>query len=260
MTIGWHRFQERNLDGPAEPGASRGRATLTAIGTWPVGLSYGTVSRSWATADDGELRVQSLRVSHFGVTILQTLIEDVVVGTTVKVLRGSVVRGDVGASTASAAFDALDDAPRDAAFDIDLDAGLLAGSSTVRFALVVKNLRSPDFGESAEAAAVRLPRQARAGISVRPFSGLTLAIDVDLNTVDLMDGRRRMAAAGGELAIGGAVQVRSGVRWNRAGAEGPVAAVGGSLALRRGFWLDGHYSRGRTDDSKEIGLALRAGF
>jgi hypothetical protein len=32
------------------------------------------------------------------------------------------------------------------------------------------------------------------------------------------------------------------------------------VAVRRGFWLDGHYAQGPDDDEQEIGVALRAGF
>jgi hypothetical protein len=69
-----------------------------------------------------------------------------------------------------------------------------------------------------------------------------------------------MFALGGEAHLGTNLQVRSGVRWNLKGtARDPVLAVGMSVGLHQGFWLDGHYAAGRTDEDREFGVAIRAG-
>jgi len=260
MTIGSHHFQVGNPDQAATGGARRGRSTLTSLGTWPLGVSYGTVQRSRLTTDAGGLvSGQSLRVSHVGLTILQSLLDDVVAGATLRVMRGGLATGGVDAATSGEALDRVVDLPRDTQTTFDLDLGLMATAPRLRLGLALKNLRSAVFREVA-GNAISLPRQSRIGLAVLPADGVTLAMDLDLNTVDLMGDLRRMFAAGGEAAIGSRLQVRSGVRWNLAADWHSVGAIGASVSLRRGFWVDGHYSRGRSDESREWGVALRAGF
>lgn len=260
MTIGWHQFQVGNPDLAAEGGARRGRSTLTSLGTWPLGVSYGTTQRSGlATSAAGLVTGQSLRVSHVGVTILQSLIEDVVVGSTLRMMRGGLATTDVESATSGEALERVADMSHDAQTTFDLDLGLMARAPRLRVGLALKNLRSPEFRDVA-GNAISLPRQSRVGLAVLPTDGVTLAIDLDLNTVDLMGDLRRMFAVGGEVAVGSRLQVRSGVRWNVAADWRAVGAVGASVSLRRGFWVDGHYSLGRDDESRELGVALRAGF
>lgn len=260
MTIGWHHFQVGNPDAVAAAGAREGRSTLTSLGTWPLGVSYGTTRRTRLFQDDAEtLAGQSLRVGYVGVTVLQTLVEGLVVGTTLKVVRGTVAAGTVDAPTAGEALDRIADLDGRARMTFDADLGLMASAPAVRLALAVKNLRSPEFDESA-GNPIRLPRQARAGIAILPADGLTLAMDLDLNTVDLMGDLRRMLAAGGEISLGSRLQVRSGVRWNLADDRRVAGALGASLSVRQGLWVDAHYGLGRADESREFGVALRAGF
>jgi hypothetical protein len=85
-------------------------------------------------------------------------------------------------------------------------------------------------------------------------------MDVDLNTVDLRDGLRRMFAFGGEGQIGRRLAVRAGGRLDLEGPREPVGAFGLSVGLRAGVWLDGHYAQGPHDEQREFGVALRAGF
>ena len=54
--------------------------------------------------------------------------------------------------------------------------------------------------------------------------------------------------------------MRGGVRWNRDGSADAIASVGGSVAIRPGFWLDGYYTQGRRDEDRGFGFAMRAGF
>ena len=84
-------------------------------------------------------------------------------------------------------------------------------------------------------------------------------MDVDLDTVDLRDGLRRMIAAGGEGRLGSRVAVRGGVRWDVEGDHQPVTAVGLSVSLRARFWLEGYYSRGQRDEDRGFGMRFRAG-
>jgi len=261
MTIGWHDFQVGNQAAGPGLGQRRGRSTLTSLGTWPLGVSYGTTRRSrLVTAPDGTVSGASLRVGYAGLTILQSVTDGLVVASTLKVLRGAGVSSvAVDAPTGGDALSQLADLEGDARTTFDLDLGLMASAPRMRLGLTVKNLRSPGFGAIA-GNAISLPRQARAGLALLPTDGLTLAMDLDLNTVDLMGDLRRMLAAGGEVALGSRVQVRTGARWNLANNRQMTGAVGASLSVRRGLWLDGHYGLGRSDESRELGVALRAGF
>jgi hypothetical protein len=96
------------------------------------------------------------------------------------------------------------------------------------------------------------------GVAVLPADGLTLAFDVDLDTADPLVGLRRMMALGGEFRLGSSFALRSGVRWSRDGERRPITALGASLKIRKGLWLDGYANYSRMDD-RGYGVALRAG-
>ena len=86
-------------------------------------------------------------------------------------------------------------------------------------------------------------------------------MDVDLDTADLLGGLRRMIALGGESRLGSSrVACAAGVRWSLRGPSAPVGALGGSVSVRRGFWLDGYYAQGQRGEDRGFGVALRAGF
>jgi hypothetical protein len=260
LTIGWHHFQVGNQDVAPAARLGRGRSTLTSFGAWPLGVSYGTTRRARLGFDDsGQLVASSLRVGHAGITVLQSLLDGLVVGTTFRVIRGATVVTSVDQPTAGMVLDRIGDLEGQVETAFDLDLGVMASAPGIRIGLAMKNARSPEFGAVA-GNAITLPRQSRMGVAVLPADGLTLAMDVDLNTVDLMGDLRRMLAVGGEWAAGGRVQVRSGVRWNLADNRSVAGAVGASLSVRRGLWVDGHYGLGQSDESREFGVALRAGF
>lgn len=258
-TIGWHRFRVGDDASAPTAGLSWGQSSLTSLGTWPLGLSYGTLGRQWVTSDAGTPRGHTLRVSHLGVTVLQSITSNVVVGSTLKFMRGRAASAGLEGETAGEAFDHLRALDADGHMAFDLDLGLLVMGRIVSVGVVSKNLRSPEFGDTAESA-IALPQQTRAGVSVRPVAGLTLALDVDLNTVDLMGDDRQMLAAGGEVAVGPRVRIRTGARTNLARSGQLTGAIGASIAVRTGMWIDTHYSRGRQSGSRELGVALRAGF
>jgi len=260
MTIEWADFRTGDQSGPAVPGLTLRNARFVSLGTWPIGVSYGRFSQAEVVhSEDGTANVQGLVTSQVGATILQGVTQGLVIGSTLKYVRGrpisAVTRDDSGS-------DALEQAittEGDSHGTFDLDLGVLADMTRVRVGLTVRNLRSPSFG-AIDTSATTLPRHARLGLAVLPTTGLTLAIDADLDTVDLRDGPRRMLAIGGEQRLGPRWTVRSGVRWNLRGVAHPVTALGASLAIRRGMWLDGHYTRGDLDADRGFGIALRAGF
>ena len=260
MTIGFHRFQIGNPDAPPLPGPSRRSSSLTSLGTWPIGVSYGRFRTFKLVAGaNGETVATSFENSVYAATLLHSIIQGLTVGTTVKYLRGGSIAGLVEGATTGDALDVIADRDIVTNGSYDLDVGVMADFQQLRVGLNWKNLRSPSFGEI-EGPANTLPRQARLGLAILPATGLTLAMDVDLDTVALADGPRRMLAVGGEGRLGQRVAVRTGMRWNLEGAGQRVGAIGGSVMIRGGFWLDGHYSQGQTRDDQEYGVAARAGF
>ena len=259
-TIGWHRSRFGNRDATPFPGAKSEQSSLSSLGTWPLGLSFANLrTTSLTAASDGTLRVDTLETRYFGVTLLQTVLPGIVVGSTVKYVRGSVSSSVVDDLTAGAALERGEELDADATGAFDLDFGVMVDMVRVRLGLTVRNVREPTFGAPAETE-ITLPRQARLGLAVLPSDGLTLAIDADLNTVDLRGDLRRMLAAGVERRLGSRAAVRAGVRWDLEGPRDQVGSVGASLALGRGMWLDGHYSQGRSGEDRQFGAALRAGY
>jgi hypothetical protein len=256
MTIGWNQLQVGKSDGPVQPGFRRQRATLTSLGTWPLGISYGTVDVAEVSHSGTELGV--FRSSYLGLSVLQSIMPGLVVGSTMRVMRGGQSSGLVGGPTLGDALSAASGANVSRRTVFDLDVAAMASSPRVRIGVALKNLRSPRFDRNPGSLSP-LPRQARAGLALLPSDGVTLAIDVDLNAVDLTGGPRQECAIGGETRIGSRLSVRSGVRWSLKGARALTGAVGASLRVRQSLWLDGHYGLARHDEAREGGVALRAG-
>jgi len=182
----------------------------------------------------------------------------VVIGATAKYIRGSAGFSALGTSSAAGALEAADAARTDAHGRFDFDAGIVAGSDRLRAAATFKNLQRPGF-ETVGGKAIFLERLARIGLSSSPRDGLTLAIDLTLDTADPLVGLRRTIAVGGEAQLSAKVALRAGMRWDRAEVKRPIGALGGSIIIRRGLWLDGYISRGRSSN-QGFGIAMRAGM
>jgi hypothetical protein len=259
MTIGWHRFQSGNQSDAIRAGALRRGGTYTSLGGWPIGLSYGTFSLTGLSDGQDGIEVATLRTSHVGLTVLQTVVSGLVVGSTVRYLRGEVVTANAPGGTIGEALALTDGLEGRRRGTLDLDLGVMADMRRVRLGVTWKNLRSPTFGD-VSTAAITLPRQVRLGLAVLPVDGLTLAMDIDLDTVDLRGDLRRVFALGGEGRISRRLAVRSGVRWSLEGSRRLLASAGLSMSVRPGLWLDGHFAQGRHDEGREFGVALRAGL
>jgi hypothetical protein len=262
LTIGWNRLRSGNPPGAPTLGATAQTSSFTSLGSLPLGVFYGrSRSTTLQPAPGGVTNLETLETSQLGATILQTLVKGVVVGSSLKYVRGAF---STGQSTAITTKEALDQGlnlsgSKSGAFDLDL--GLMVDMERVRLGITARSLRQPRFADGAGNATV-LKRQSRAGIAVMPRNGLTLAMDVDLDTVDLRGGLRRMIALGGERRLNGRVAVRGGVRWNLrldGGVRRPVASAGASVKIRSGAWLEGFYTQGRFDGDRGFGFGLRAG-
>jgi len=241
-------------------GPARRYAHFVSMGSWPVGLSYARIETTDLRDGLFGLESRSLRTRQFGLTIVQSLVPGLVLGSTLKYERGTVSAGTVSDETVKKALDAGADLKGTTTGAFDLDIGLMLDMSKVRAGLAVRNVRQPTFGKVSELS-VQLQRQARFGVAVLPTNGVTLAFDVDLNTVDLRDGLRRIIAFGGEIRPGGRLALRGGARWNRAGDRRPVLATGLSVMIKPRVWVDMHYTHsGVIALDRGFGVALRAGL
>lgn len=260
VTIGWDRLQTGNQKGPPLGGESTRESRFTGLGAWPLGVFYGRFQTTELVETPSGPVVSTLRTSQVGATILQSLAEGLVLAASLKFVRGFVASGPAEGLTAGDALEQGSKAPGRTTNAFDLDVSVMADMERVRVGVTVRNLRKPEFVGLA-GTAIRLQRQGRIGLAVLPTDGLTLALDVDLDTVDLRDGLRRMIAIGGENRLGARLVVRSGIRWNVAGDQRrPVGAVGTSVTLDRRWLLDAHVTRGGVDADRGFGVALRAGF
>ena len=232
---------------------------LTSFSGSPLGVSYGymRLARVVGVAEDGTALVEALVVHHLGATYAQALLKGLTVGGTVKYLKGQPAAGTSTAGTAQSALDEALSLGGPSNSKVDIDAGVLGEIGPVRAGVTFKNLLQPTFVGDA-GFAIQLKRLIRVGIAVLPTDGLTLAFDMDLDTADPLVGLRRMMALGGEFSLGSSMALRGGVRWSRDGEWKPIGAVGASVRIYKGSWIDGYATYSRSDD-RGFGIALRAG-
>jgi hypothetical protein len=260
VTIEWVRFRSGDLDGTPAQGAWKRSAKFMSLGTWPIGLSYAAFDETAiVTGAADEPLARRFSTKHYGASILQSITEGLVVGTTLKYVRGRVATGPAIEGTANDALDAGADRDGEVSGTFDLDVSAMFDAKVFRIGYIVRNLRSPEFKGPA-GTAMTLERRSRVGVAVLPFAGVTLAMDLDLDTADLSSGPSRMFAVGGETLITKRVALRGGARWNLEGTRTVVGSVGASVAVRPGAWLDGHYTQGRSLGERGFGLAIRAGW
>jgi hypothetical protein len=258
-TIDWGRFQFGNRQATPIPGPSEGSANLTALGAWPVGLSLGRFNSTVLVNDAaGETTAFNVRTTHMGITVLQSLVENLVIGSTFKYVRGRTDRAPAEGGTVADALERGSDLEGRVGHAFDFDIGLMADMQQLRVGFTMRNVRQPTFGV-VEENEITLKRRSRLGVAVLPTPGLVFAMDLDLDTADLGDGPSRMLAFGGEARLGTRLSVRSGVRWSVEGERRLVKAAGASYMIRPRMWVDGHFSQ-RGGDDRAFGLALRAGI
>ena len=269
---------ERNQQLPAR----RDRASWLAVGSPPFGFSYYRLRITEVAPSDptepgdggredgqGGVPVRSLSATQLGLTVVQTLLTGVHVGTTVKYVRGTA-RSGVGDPLVAVDDlldygDDLDGGETHNRFDLDI--GVHATGGPVSVGAVVRNLLEPEFGfEGLEGTEpLRLPRQVRIGVA---FDGskmgavpLTVAFDADVQRYATVSGDRRVIAIGAEQWLfRKRLAVRGGGRFNTVGAEERAATAGVSVLLRSKVYLDGHLVRGGVADEQGWGVATRVSF
>jgi hypothetical protein len=208
--------------------------------------------------------VHALTTSTIGATVLHSVGEYVVVGTTLKLVRGQASTGWTNAANAGAALDMAEDLSSPSETKGDLDAGVMVAVNRIRLGLVAHNLTTPSFNLDAGRQPVELEREVRVGGAWGSgwpgISRLVVAVDADVTSRAATSGDRRDVAAGVETwwkaqRLG----VRAGVRRSMIGDPRPVVAAGVSAGVTASIFLEGHVARGRQDE-RSWNVGMRFGF
>ena len=273
ISIGWGRRSSVPDDPPESGQAARLSGTLVAVGAPPLGLSYyrlatqvidGSAAPGDVRRQDGQLVVRTMVTSHLGATVLQSVGNFLTVGTTVKLVRGSVGSEVVAADTWETAFDHADTLVTTSSNTGDLDIGVMAVAGRFRGGLVVRNLTEPNF-EDGVGGEVELERHARAGAAWGDrwpgLSRMIVALDADLTRVPHPDGERRDVAAGVErwLMQQNRLGLRAGIRASTVGDTRTVVSGGASYAVRSGTFIDA-YVAGGANHVNAWGIAARLSY
>lgn len=246
-------------------GGERQTGGILAFSAPPLGLAYYRLAEYVAgpreTAVTGVpgreevwRSVHTLVTSNFGATLLQSLGDYVVVGATLKLVRGAVAHGHVGAIGAAEAVDQAGSLPRGGKTTGDVDLGAMIAVEHVRLGVVARNLTTPSFDlDDTGAEAVELDRAVRVGGAWGSgwpgMSRLVVAVDGDLTSRATAGGDRRDVAAGVESWwLGQRLGVRGGVRGSTVGDARSVVAAGVSAGLTPGIFLEAHAARGQDDE------------
>lgn len=260
-TIEWLQFRVGDRDGKWQTQPENRTTRFVSLGTWPIALSILDIEETRVAgvqADRGEW----FSSRHYGLSLLQTVTEGVVVGTTLRYVRSQVAAGVVPVSFfREAALDNVRSLPRQSSQTFDLDLSAMYDARVFRLGATVRNLRAPSLPAPGGESIVQ-SRETRVGLAIFPKAGVTLAIDMDLDTV-LVAGRPwRQVAAGAEVRVSRTVVARAGARRNRDVplADGWLATAGAGVMVRPGTWLDVHGAFGPEDTGRRLGVGLRAGW
>jgi hypothetical protein len=213
---------------------------LLAVAMPAFGAGYYQVQTAVSSAGDrknggsGEVRVSELATGNFGVSLLQTIVNTVVIGTTLRLVNAS----------GTTAF--------------DLDAGATASVGDFRMAFTARNLRQ----------GLDAVRQVRAGVALAPrsrpegvYGPFSVAFDADLTRTPTANGDQRQAALGSEQWWAkGTVGTRLGVHWSTINDLEPAISGGVSLKLPRSVFFEGHVTKGRKARDSGWGVGTRLTF
>jgi hypothetical protein len=275
-------FEKGRVTQPESPvlsqPARRASTTGFAIAVPSLGVSYhrirvSEIATSAPTGSvvqnrqdlEGEARsLSTLAATQFGLTVAQALVDQVVVASTFKVVRGGVESRLMAAGESGDPLDLADDFPIASETHTDLDLGVMAVFQHVRAGLTVRNLRQARFDSGDEQ--VTLKRQARAGLAILagpagPVDGFSVSGDADLTRSATPFGEVRHAAVGGELwLLSRRVGLRAGFAANTIGERRPSSSAGISFAVMRALYIDGARTFGRDQSIRGWSSSVRVTF
>ena len=83
----------------------------------------------------------------------------------------------------------------------DVDVGVMANAGRIKAGFTLRNATEPGFDSAGGGPALKLQRQARAGLAILPYAGWVVAADLDLMKTDGPLGEVRNFAAGAEARV-----------------------------------------------------------
>jgi F plasmid transfer operon, TraF, protein len=217
--------------------------------------------------NEGTARVgRSLLLHQFGLSLAHSLGDAVVLGATVRVMRGELSTLNPAEGHPDDVFDALGEVAGPSRTQADVDLGVLVRVSRLRVGLATRNLTTPSFRAS-DGGDWELERQARLGVAIVSDAGgagrqdWVVAIDTDLDRERTPLGDRRDIAVGGERWFKARrIGVRGGFSASTAGDARPALSGGASVAVASGFWVETRVTRGGDDAERGWGISAHLMF
>jgi F plasmid transfer operon protein TraF len=249
-----------------EPTAGSRSGFLLALGAPALGLSYyrlraTTLRTTDEPLDDRNVRVNSLTTHHVGATLVQSIGPGIAVGATLKVVRGLAGSRAGPAGNRDPLLEDGEDLSGLASNRFDADLGIMATAGRMKAGLTVRNLTQPEFDLRDGGPALRLERQARAGVAVSPVDGWTVAADLDLIKTSGPHGDVRDFAVGAEGRVARRAFARAGARLNMVNSPAvgrtPSVGVGGSYAVTASVLVDAQVTLGSERAHRGWGVAAR---
>jgi len=261
---------------PGDSAASGRRSgLLMAIGFPALGLSYYRLRDSTVVAGElptgtdaagrnltgtGSVRVDTLITHHTGATLVQTIVPGLDVGATFKLVRGvaSSVGGPFGTDETG------EDFVGKGSHKFDVDLGVMGSLGRIKAGLTLRNMTAPEFKTAGGGLpALRLARQARGGIAIRPASGWLVAADLDFTkTAGVSGNAERIFAMGAEGRIAARGTARGGFRVNTAAdrasrSKAAGISAGGSYAVTPSLLVDAQVTGGTDRGARGWGVSGR---
>jgi F plasmid transfer operon, TraF, protein len=266
---------ERDASGAPRP-AWRAGARGFAVAFPALGLSYYRLRvseirppTSIAAADPvrqdqgtADVYLRSLDLQQFGLTVGQSIGEHLVVGSTLKLARGSV--GVTTSTRAAASLDEADALNGALETHAGLDLGAMLTFGRARAGIMVRNLKEMEFGSGVDA--VVLERHIRAGAALTTGSRgaigtATVAVDADLTRTTTVAGDERKVAVGAEAwTTNRVLGVRGGLSANTVGERRTSFSGGLSARFRSRMYVDAQRTGGSDEVRHGWGLDLRVTF
>ena len=203
------------------------------------------------------VRLDKLTTHHTGVTLVQSLVQGVAIGTTLKIVHGDVATALVPEGDRDERLDDAAGLSTEGTDKFDADIGVMAGGGHVKMGLTFRNVTEPSFTITGSSDRLRLNRQVRAGVAVSVAEGWAVAGDFDLTKNGPPDKEVRNVAAGTEGYLTKKVAVRGGFHVSTTGKARPSVSAGGSYAVLSAIWIDGQASWGSDNADRGWGIAAR---
>ena len=209
---------------------------------------------------------RSLLTEQFGVSLVQSLGDRLVVGATVRVVHGGVATAPSVAGDADASLDAAAEADGPTRTTGDVDVGAVLHLKRLRLAVAARNLAAPEFPAS-DGRDWRIDRIVRVGMAVVAEAhragrqDWTVSADADLTRETTPFGDRRDVAVGAERWIAHRrVGVRGGLRVSTVDEARAAVSGGASVGLTSGVWVETQATGGADRTTRGWGIDAHVMF